>query len=74
MMVAVGSTNASWSLMIVAMKYPRPPQKPTDLEETFRELKRLRIKVAKAEAAARKRGRSNVHVKTIGDRDNGKAR
>jgi hypothetical protein len=56
------------------MKYPRPPQKPTDLEEAFRELKRLRIKVAKAEAAARKRGRSNVHVKTIGDRDNGKAR
>jgi hypothetical protein len=73
MMVAGGSTNASWSLMIVAMKYPRPPQKPTDLEEAFRELKRLRIKVAKAEAA-RKRGRSNVHLKTIGDRDNGKAR
>ena len=38
------------------------------------ELKRLRIKVAKAEAAARKRGRSNVQIETIGDRDNGKAR
>jgi hypothetical protein len=73
MMVAAGSTSASSSLMIVAMKYPRPPKKPTDLEEAFRELKKLRIEVAKAEAAARKMRRSNGHMKTIRDRDNDNA-
>jgi hypothetical protein len=44
------------------MKYPRASKKPTDLKEAFRELKRLSIEVAKAEAAARKRRRSNGQV------------
>jgi hypothetical protein len=73
MMVAAGSTSDSSSLMIVAMKYPKPPKRPTDLEEAFRELKRLRIEVAKAEAAARKKRCSNGQMKTIGDRDDDNA-
>ena len=40
------------------MRYPRRPEKPRDLAEAFRELKRLRVEVAKAEAAVAQR-RSN---------------
>jgi hypothetical protein len=50
-----------------AMKKSREPKEPQDIAEAFRELKRLRARVKKAEAiAARDRRKSNGH--RTGDR------
>jgi hypothetical protein len=49
------------------MKKSREPKEPQDIAEAFRELKRLRARVKKAEAiAARDRRKSNGH--RTGDR------
>jgi hypothetical protein len=50
-----------------AMKKSREPKEPQDIAEAFRELKRLRARVKKAEAiVARDRRKSNGH--RTGDR------
>ena len=45
------------------MRRPRRPNKPQDLAEALRELKRLRAEVAKAEADAIARRRLEGHVR-----------
>jgi hypothetical protein len=54
------------------MKARRRRINPNDLAEAFRELKKLRAKVAKLEAAGRKK-RSNGHTRMSGGRRNDKA-
>jgi hypothetical protein len=52
----------------ITMKRPPPSKKPKDLADAFREVKRLRAEVARAEVLAQERRRSDGRCNIENDR------